>query len=97
MALMMRAKLSSSKMGTKEVGVVTEFFGRTGRFLPKGEPYLWYTVVIKPVEPDDTFGGTARGKMQKKGHDEVLERVEKTIAEGKDPFVVLSVLHSWDE
>ena len=39
--------------GTKEVGVVTEFFGRTGQFSPKGDPYLWYTVVIKPVEPDD--------------------------------------------
>ncbi len=84
--------------GTKEVGVVTEFFGRTQRFSPNGEPYLWYTIVIKPVEFDDAVWKTVREYSTRedaeKGHNEVLRQARKAIAEGKDPYEVFSDLHS---
>ena len=83
--------------GTKEVGIVPEFGGRTRWFSPNGKPYLWYRAVIKPVEPDDAVSKRVRRyitvEAARKGHEEVLGQVRKGTAENEDPFEIFPNLY----
>lgn len=82
----------SSKGG---VSVKTAFNGITDN----GEPYLWETLLTKldDVEAWKLVGRYTSLKAARKGHKEVLEKIEKATTENKDPFEILPDLEPWDE
>ncbi len=56
-----------------------------------------YDFKLDDVEAWKLVGRYASVKAARKGHKEVLQKIEKATTENKDPFEILPDLQPWDE